>query len=68
MEVTLHDIVNGLTSARVQAQIMADRYPAYQDALLRFNTEVQRVQKELILKIRAHLYSNGSDESQATLR
>lgn len=55
MEVTLHDIVNGLTSARAQAQIMADRYPAYQDALLRFNKEVQRVQKELILKIRPEL-------------
>ena len=62
MEATLHDIVNALMIARGHAEVLGERYPEYQAAILQFNKETYRAQKELILKVRPELSEVLSEE------
>jgi len=58
MEATLHDIVNFLTIARAYAEVISGQRPEYAAPLKRFQEEAQRVQRELIKKVRPVLLSD----------
>lgn len=57
MEVTVELIVNAIVKARAEAEVLAEQFPEYQTALLRFAQEASRAQHELIAKIRPDLDS-----------
>jgi len=51
MEVTVEHIVNAITRAKAEAEAMAEQFPEYQTALLRFAQEASRAQREFLRKI-----------------
>jgi hypothetical protein len=58
MEATLHDIVHFLTIARTHSDLISERHPEYAVPLKRFQDEVQRIQSELIKRVRPGLLSD----------
>lgn len=63
MEVTVDHIVGALMKASAEAEVMAEQFPEYQSAFLRFAEDASRAQREIIRKIRPELLetSNGTE-------
>jgi hypothetical protein len=55
MEVTVEHIVTAITKARAEAEIIAEQFPEYRSAFLRFAQETSRAQRELITKVQSDL-------------
>lgn len=50
MQVTVELIVSAIAKASAEAEVLADQFPEYQTALLRFAQGASRAQRELIAK------------------
>jgi hypothetical protein len=55
MEVTVELIVSAIAKARAEAEMLAEQFPEYQTALLRFAQEASRARRELLTKIPTEL-------------
>ena len=53
MESTLHDIVHGVTIARVHAEMMAEQQPQHAKSLKKFAVGLDRLRKEVVAHILA---------------
>lgn len=56
MKATLHQIVQGLSVARLHATRMAEQWPHHAPTLMNFHTELMELQLRLVAELRQDQY------------